>query len=512
MFFSNKEDKLQLKVIDQNYASIVFKNDGTVIKANKIFLDTMGYTLNEIVGKHHSMFCDKKFVESNQYKEAWDILNRGKSITSEFKRIKKDGDAVFLRASYMPIADDNGKVYQVIKLAQNITEKRLKDLFYLGQVNAINKSQAVIEFDMQGTVLNANKNFLDIFGYSLEEIIGKNHSTFCDEKYKTSNEYQEFWKKLNRGEYDANEYLRITKNRQQVWIQGSYNPILDLDGDPFKVVQYATDITLKKTTMFSIGKEIEELTKSLQHLKNASLTMVDEAKITMEGSQEVTVSIEELNQAVQELSNKIEIMLSSITNIFNTTSESEKVISELKNQSNETTIAMNRLNEESIKIGDTINVITQIAFQTNILSLNAAVEAATAGEAGKGFAVVAGEVRNLASRSNDAAKDITSAIGFIQSLVRNSLDSIHNIDSKVDEISSMSFQISSSMSEQKTISNELASTALETSQTLNQITNNMVRVSNSASSTDKEAEKTKDNSNELIEVSNRLIDTLKVLN
>ncbi|MFY9081663.1 PAS domain-containing protein, partial [Aliarcobacter butzleri] len=212
MFFSNKEDKLQLKAIDQNYAVIKFKPDGTIIEANKNFLDIMGYTLNEIIGKHHKIFCEKKFVETKDYQEAWNTLNAGQSITAEFKRIKKDGEAVFLRASYLPITDNNGRVKEVIKLAQDGTKRRLKDLYYLGQVNAINKSQAVIEFDMNGIVVNANKNFLDTLGYSLNEIVGKHHSIFCEESYRNSNAYKEFWQKLNRGEYDAGEYLRIGKD------------------------------------------------------------------------------------------------------------------------------------------------------------------------------------------------------------------------------------------------------------------------------------------------------------
>ena len=415
MFFSNKEDKLQLKAIDQNYAVIKFKPDGTIIEANKNFLDIMGYTLNEIIGKHHKIFCEKKFVETKDYQEAWNTLNAGQSITAEFKRIKKDGEAVFLRASYLPITDNNGRVKEVIKLAQDVTKRRLKDLYYLGQVNAINKSQAVIEFDMNGIVVNANKNFLDTLGYSLNEIVGKHHSIFCEESYRNSNAYKEFWQKLNRGEYDAGEYLRIGKDGRRVWIQASYNPILDLDGDPFKVVKYATDITLKKNTMNQIGKEIEDLTKSLTLLKNASNTMVKEAKVSMGSSQETTVSIEELNQAVQELSKKIEFVLSSITNIADTTLQSEKIALEAKEQSKSTALAIVKLNEESTKIGETINIITQIAFQTNILSLNAAVEAATAGEAGKGFAVVAQEVRNLASRSAEAAKEIKSLVEYATS-------------------------------------------------------------------------------------------------
>lgn len=511
MFFSNQENKAKLKAIDRTYAVIHFKPDGTIIKANENFLKAMGYKLNEITHKHHSIFCDKRFVQSEEYKEFWDKLNKGVSFNSEFKRIKKNGESIFLRASYIPLFDNNNKIFEVIKLAQDITEKRLGELFNLGQINAINKSQAVIEFNMDGIILNANENFLKTLNYSLDEIVGKHHSMFCEESYKNSQAYKDFWKKLNKGEFDSGEYLRIGKGGKVVWIQATYNPILDLDGVPFKIVKYATDITLKKNTMVKIGEEIEELTKSLTQLKNSSTTMVNEAQISMSGTKDIASAIENLNESANELSKKVEFMLSSITNIANTTKESEKSVLEARNQSKETTSSMLKLNEESTKIGETINIISQIAFQTNILSLNAAVEAATAGEAGKGFAVVAQEVRNLATRSNEAAKDITEAIEYIQTLVKSSLESINQIDNKIENISSMSSTISNSINEQKNISNDLSRTASLTSQTLNSITQNMTKVSNSAIHTDKEAKITQENSNELINISNKLIGTLKVL-
>ena len=351
----------------------------------------------------------------------------------------------------MPVIE-NGKVLEVIKLAQDITKNRLKNLFFIGQVKAINKSNAVIEFDMNGNILNANDNFLNTLGYKKEEIIGKHHSIFCEESYKNSNEYKEFWKKLNRGEFDSGEYLRIGKNGKHIWIQASYNPIFDMDGKAFRVVKYATDITNRKNTkntMLEVEKELKEFSNSLNTLLTTSINMLKDAKFSNENSQNATSSSQNINSIIQDLSNKIDEMQQAIIDISSKTSKNEQIAQEATIQSKQTATAMVKLNEESQKIGETVNMISQIAFQTNILSLNAAVEAATAGEAGKGFAVVAQEVRNLASRSDDAAKNITERIALIQNLVKNSLDSIHEIDDTISDISTISKEISVSMSEQK---------------------------------------------------------------
>ena len=152
MFFKNKNEKILSEVINSNYAVIYFKPDGTIIKANEFFLKTMGYSLEEIVGKHHSIFCEEKVAKTQEYKDGWDDVRAGETVTAEFQRVKKDGNLIFLRASYMPVIE-NGKVVEVVKLAQDITKNRLRNLFYIGQVKAINKSNAVIEFDMNGNIL-----------------------------------------------------------------------------------------------------------------------------------------------------------------------------------------------------------------------------------------------------------------------------------------------------------------------------------------------------------------------
>ena len=409
MFFKNKNEKILSEVINSNYAVIYFKPDGTIIKANEVFLKTMGYSLEEIVGKHHSIFCEEKFAKTQEYKDGWDAVRAGETVTAEFQRVKKDGNLIFLRASYMPIIE-NGKVVEVVKLAQDITKNRLRNLFYIGQVKAINKSNAVIEFDMNGNILNANDNFLNTLGYKKDDIVGKHHSIFCEENYKNSSEHKEFWKKLNRGEFDSGEYLRIAKNGKHVWIQASYNPILDMNGKAFRVVKYATDITNKKNTMFEVEKEIKEFSNSLNTLLTTSINMLKDAKFSNENSQNATSSSQNINSLIQDLSNKIDEMQQAIVDISSKTSKNEQIAQEATVQSKQTATAMVKLNEESQKIGETVNIISQIAFQTNILSLNAAVEAATAGEAGKGFAVVAQEVRNLASRSAEAAKEIKDIV------------------------------------------------------------------------------------------------------
>jgi len=245
----NADYRGQVAAISKAQAVIEFNLDGTVITANDNFLNALGYSLDEIKGRHHSMFVDEAYKQSIAYKEFWAKLNRGEYDAAEYKRIGKGGREVWIQASYNPILGLDGKPFKVIKYATDVTRQKLQNADYQGQIAAISKAQAVIEFNMDGTVITANENFLNALGYTLEEIKGRHHSMFVDEAYKQSIAYKEFWAKLNRGEYDAAEYKRIGKGGREVWIQASYNPILDLNGKPFKVVKYATDITAQKNAI-----------------------------------------------------------------------------------------------------------------------------------------------------------------------------------------------------------------------------------------------------------------------
>jgi methyl-accepting chemotaxis protein len=232
--------------VKSSQAVIRFNPDGTIRDANQVFLDVMGYARDEIVGQHHRMFVPAQQRESAEYREFWASLRRGDTLTRIFRRLRRDGSDIWLQASYIPTRNRNGDVAGIVKIATDVTERVLRDATFAGQVEAIGKSMAVIEFDLDGTILTANRNFLDAMGYSLEEIRGRHHRIFVAEADAGSAEYKQFWQSLSDGRFSEGEYRRIAKGGREVWIQASYNPIRDMDGKSFKVIKFASDITERK--------------------------------------------------------------------------------------------------------------------------------------------------------------------------------------------------------------------------------------------------------------------------
>src|SRR5690349_18391833 len=230
----------QIEAISKSQAVIEFNMDGTIIHANDNFLKVMNYTLAEIQGQHHNIFVDPEYGRSFTYREFWSRLNRGEYLSDEFKRIGKGGREVYIQASYNPILDLSGKPFKVVKYATDVTDQKLRNIDHQGQLEAIGRSNAVIEFNMDGTIIAANENFLKTLGYSsLSEIKGKHHRMFVTSEYAKSSDYRNFWDTLNRGEFFVGTYTRINRRGEEVFIQASYNPIRDLDGKPYKVVKYA---------------------------------------------------------------------------------------------------------------------------------------------------------------------------------------------------------------------------------------------------------------------------------
>ncbi len=256
------EAEAMLAAMNRSQAVIEFKLDGTILHANDNFLKTLCYQLDDIKGRHHSMFVEPAYAASGEYRAFWDRLNRGEFDAGEYKRIGKDGKEVWIQASYNPVMDAQGKPSKVVKYATDITQAKLRAADFEGQLNAVGKAQAVIEFSLDGKILHANDNFLNTLGYSLSEIKGQHHSMFVDPDFRNSVDYRLFWEKLGRGEYDAGQYKRLGRGGREIWIQASYNPILDMNGKPFKVVKYATDITQAKLQAADFEGQLKAISKA----------------------------------------------------------------------------------------------------------------------------------------------------------------------------------------------------------------------------------------------------------
>jgi len=408
----------KISAINRSQAVIEFNLDGTIVNANDNFLKAMGYTLAEIQGKHHSMFVEQVERDSAAYREFWAALNRGEYQAKEYKRIGKGGREVWILASYNPILDERGKPFGVVKFATDITAQKLKTADSAGQLAAIGKSQAVIEFNLDGTIVDANDNFLHALGYTLAEIKGRHHSMFVEPSERDSGAYREFWARLNRGEYQTGEYKRIGKGGREVYIQASYNPILDLNGKPFKVVKYASDVT--RQVLVRMGNE------------------------RVRGMMEtVAAGAEELNASVREISAAMvksrETALGAVERVTSADSQAK------------------RLSDAAQAMSGIAQMIGDITGQINLLALNATIESARAGEAGRGFAVVASEVKNLANQAKQATDKIGAEIGSLNGISSDVVAALNEIKRAIQDVSEYVTSTAAAVEEQSTVTGEMSS-------------------------------------------------------
>ena len=467
-----------LEAISRSQAVIEFDLKGNILTANENFCRALSYSLQEIIGRHHTMFCEPQVADSAEYREFWERLGTGAFDAGTYKRIAKGGRQIWIQASYNPVLR-KGAPYKVVKFAADITAATERAIEDAGKLSALSRSQAVIEFTPAGEIITANENFCRAMGYALEEIIGRHHRIFCKAEYVASSEYEGFWHRLAGGEFIANEFVRMDKSGREIWIQAAYNPILDSSGRVTKVVKLATDVTERMSAIASVNSGLEALAggdlrrplnepfvPSMEGLRanfNSALARLDEtmrhigesAVAIAEGSGEISGTTDSFSKRTEQQAASLEETAAALEQITTTVGDSSvraveagKLVARTKDGAQASGVivgkavaAMGEIEKSSQEISKILGVIDDIAFQTNLLALNAGVEAARAGEAGKGFAVVAQEVRELAQRAASAAKDIKTLITSSNELVRNGVElvgetgaALKAIVSQVDDI------------------------------------------------------------------------------
>ncbi|AWN43282.1 methyl-accepting chemotaxis protein [Methylobacterium durans] len=472
----------KLAALDRAQAIIEFNLDGTVLTANENFLAVVGYSLAEIQGKHHSLFVEPTYKDSAEYRDFWAKLRQGEFQAGRYKRIAKGGREVWIRASYNPVLDRAGKPYKIVKFASDITRLVAEEADRQGQIAAIHKSQAVIAFSLEGVVLDANENFLKTMGYPLPEIVGQPHRKFVDADYASSPEYRDFWSKLRQGEYVAGQFKRIAKGGREVWIEASYNPILDASGRPYKVVKFATDITAQVKLLADLKRLIEQ---NFGEIDSAILRSNQEASEATQAAGSTADNVQTMAAASEELA-------ASVAEISQSMAKSRAATDEAHGQVTGAAEFTQRLAQAATAMSGIVGLIQSIAGQINLLALNATIESARAGEAGRGFAVVAQEVKNLAGQAARATEQIAGEIDNVQAVSQQVVGALATIQGSVERMRDHVISAAAAVEEQSVVTRDMSGNMQDAASAVSAIAQNILAISGSVGSVSQAVATTKD--------------------
>jgi methyl-accepting chemotaxis protein len=474
--FGMRTDAL-VSAIDRTMSRVEFDLDGTITDANPAFLSLVGYTLAEVRGRHHSLFVSEAERAKPDYATFWARLGAGHHEAREFARVTKSGQVIWIRGSYNPILDRRGKVVKVVKLATDVTEERARNALFAGQIAALDRSQAVICFTLDGTITDANANFLTTMGYTLEEVRGRHHRMFMPPEETAGTAYTTFWANLAAGRHQSGEFRRVGKDGRTVWIFGAYNPILDAAGVPCAVVKFATDVTRQVEDRERRAAGQRAIDADIAAIRDSMSRVVQQADETSAASnqtahnvQAVAAGSEEFAASIEELSRHAMLAKSSVDKVVTRAEEAGAIVVGLTGAAD--------------RIGAAVNLIRSIADQTNLLALNATIEAARAGAAGKGFAVVASEVKALAEQTARATGEIGTQIAAVQTETARAVAAIDGIGTTIEQLSEISLSVSSAVTEQAAVTRDLTENMQSAAQSVETARAAMAEIAASAASVD----------------------------
>jgi len=486
MFLNNKLSKSEAvyRALDTSQAMIEFSPQGIILEANANFLNVIGYSLSEIKGLHHSIFCDPAYVASDEYKQFWSDLRVGQFKSDEFKRFCKSSEPVWLQATYNPLKDRQGRITGIIKVASDITKAKTKSLDDFSKINAIYKSQAVIEFTPMGEIITANDIFLKTIGYNLSEIAQKPHSMLCEPEFVKSKAYSDLWSNLRSGLVMHGEFKRLGRGGKVVYIQAAYNPIFDDTGKVVKVLKFGANITelvekriRNEDLAHNLNQEMTGVIKQINEANNMAANASGASAVTSDMVSSVAAASEELSKSVQHIAQNMESASQNVQDVSS--------VAEVTNRS-----AVS-LDESASAMNNVIALIQDIASQINLLALNATIESARAGDAGKGFAVVASEVKSLANQVSNSTKTISTEIDRMQNVTHQVVEGLAKISNNMGSVMTNVHEVSAAMNQQISATGEISKNMQSAVSSVTQITTSLQHISNTFDQVNSSSEQVK---------------------